>query len=114
MKELAVAGSVYDEVQQQGGEIVVITPDQPDALKKIADKFELKYPMLADPEFKAIDAYQLRHKEAVPGKDSARPAVFFVRADGTVSSSLQPDNYRLVFTADDLRAGFKQATVTLP
>ena len=114
MKELAVANSIYDEIRQQGGEIVAITPDQPDVLKKTADKLGISYPVLADPEFQAIDAYGLRHKDAVPGKDSARPAVFFIRADGTSAGSLQTDNYRLVFTAEDLRAGFQKATVTSP
>lgn len=111
---MAVANSVYDEIRQQGGEIVLVTPDQPEDLKRTIDRLGISYPVLADPEFQAIDAYNLRHKDAIPGKDSTRPAIFFVRADGTVSGSIQIENYRKAPTAEEILAGFRQAAVTSP
>ncbi|MCA8947738.1 MAG: redoxin domain-containing protein [Planctomycetes bacterium] len=114
MKELAVANSAYPDIQKLGGEVVAVTPDQPDALKRVADKLGLNYPVLADPEFQAIDAYELRHKDAVPGQDSARPAMFFIRADGTVADSHQTDNYRFALSTDEILERFKKIAVTSP
>src|SRR5262245_46120348 len=113
MKELAVAQSEYAEVKQQGGEIVAITGGSPEDIKTAAEKAGIEYPFLADTDFKAVDAFGLRHKEALPGRDGVRPAIFFVRPDGTVAHSVQPASYRFTATADEIRAGFKLA-VTLP
>lgn len=60
----------------------------------------------ADPDLKAIDAFGVRHEEGRPDKPIARPAVFFVRADGTVAHSIQPENYRLHLKRQDILDGF--------
>lgn len=111
---MAVANSVYDEVQQLGGEIVVITPDKPENLHSTADKLGLKYPALADPEFVAIDAFNMRYEEPAMGLSSVRPAMFFIRADGSVADSHQTDNYRFALTGDEILERFKKIAVTSP
>ncbi|MCA8916480.1 MAG: redoxin domain-containing protein [Planctomycetes bacterium] len=109
MKELAVANSIYPEIKAQGGEIVAITAGTPEEIKAAAGKLGLDFPFLADPEFKAVDAYGLRHKDAIPGKDGVRPATVFLHSDGTVASIIQPENYRFVDTVEMLKDGFAKA-----
>lgn len=109
MKELAVANSIYADIKAQGGEIVSITHATPEEVKAAAQKLGLEFPFLADPEFKAVDAYGLRHKDAIPGKDGVRPATLFLRADGTVAGIIQPDSYRFVDTEQMLKDGFAKA-----
>ena len=109
MKQLAVANSVYPDIKAQGGEIVAVTGGTPDEVKAAAGKLGLEFAFLADPEFKAADAFGLRHKDALPGKDAVRPATLFLRADGTVASSIQPENYRFADTAEMLKEGFAKA-----
>jgi peroxiredoxin len=107
---LAVANSIHADIKAQGGEIIAITAGTPDDVKAAAGKLGLEFSFLADPDFKAVDAYGLRHKDAVPGKDAVRPVTIFLRADGTVSSMIQPESYRFVDTAEMLKEGFAQAS----
>ncbi|MCB9893722.1 MAG: redoxin domain-containing protein [Planctomycetes bacterium] len=109
MKQLAVANSIYPDIKEQGGEIVAITAGSPEEVKAAADKLGLKFSFLADPDFQAVDAYGLRHKDAIPGKDAVRPATLFLRADGTVASTIQTENYRLTDTPEMLQKGFAEA-----
>jgi peroxiredoxin len=113
MKELAVAQSEYAEIKKQGGEIVAITAGDPADIKIAADKAGITFPFLADPQFNATDAFGLRHAGALPDRDAVRPAIFFVRADGTVAHSVQPASYRFTATGETIRDGFARA-VTAP
>lgn len=104
---------MYPEIQKAGGEIVGFMPDTPEDVKAMVERTGVKFPMLADPDAAVADAFGLRHAEAVPGKDLARPAILFVRADGTVAGTFQPENYRRSVTPEELRTGFAGA-VTSP
>jgi peroxiredoxin len=112
MKELAVAQSEYAAIQQQGGEIVAITGGDAADIRLAAEKAGITYSFLADPEFKVVDAFRLRHKGALPDRDGVRPAIFFVRADGSVAHSVQPASYRFTATAETIREGFSRAVTT--
>jgi peroxiredoxin len=100
-------------VHKAGGKIVGFMPDTAEDVKAMVERTGVKFAMLADPDAAVAEAFGVRHAQAVPGKDLARPAVLFVRADGTVAGSFQPDNYRRTVTAEELRAGFAGA-VTSP
>lgn len=113
MKELAVAQSEYEAIKAQGGEIVAITAGEPADIKVAADKAGIAFPFLADADFKVVEAFGVRHPDALPDRDAVRPAMFFVRADGTVAHSVQPASYRFTATAETIREGFALA-VTLP
>ena len=114
MKELAVAESEYAAIKAQGGEIVAITGGHPVDIKQASENAGLTFPFLADPDFKAVDAFGLRHKFALPDRDGVRPAIFFIRPDGTVAHSLQPASYRFTATGETIRTGFALAAVTTP
>lgn len=104
---------MYPEIKKAGGEIVGFMPDTAEDVKAMVERTGVSFPMLADPDAAVAAAFGLRHSQAVPGKDLARPAVLFVRADGTVAGSIQPENYRRTLTAEQLRTGFAGA-VTSP
>ena len=112
MKELRVAQTEYEAIKKQGGEIVAITGGTKEEVKAAADKHGIKFPFLADPEFKAVDAYGMRHEGALPDRDAVRPGVFFIRPNGTVAESIQPETFRYTSTADEIRAGFERLVTT--
>ena len=113
MKELAVAQSEYAAIKEKGGEIVAITGGSAEDIKTAAGRAGITFPFLADPDFKVADAFQLRHVGAWPGRDGVRPAILFVRSDGTIAHSVQPTSYRFTAAAETVRDGFALA-VTLP
>ncbi len=61
------------------------------------------FPLLADPELEAIDAYGLRHVAGYPtGEDIARPAVIIVDEAGRIQEKLLTENWRVRPTAEEL------------
>lgn len=92
-----------------GGEIVAVTPDDPADIKAAAEKHGIEFPWLSDAETKVIEKFGLLHRDALPGKDAARPAVVFVRADGTISGTIQTENYRFHAPGDAMMEGFRHA-----
>lgn len=61
------------------------------------------FPLLADPELEAIDAYGLRHVAGYPtGGDIARPAVIIIDEQGNVQEKLLTENWRVRPTAEEL------------
>ena len=68
--------------------------------KELAEKLLPKgitYPLLADPELKAIDAYGLRHEKGDPmsGGDIARPALFIIDQNGRIVEKMLTENWRV-------------------
>lgn len=112
MKELRVAQSEYEAIRKQGGEIVAVTADSPEEVKAAAEKAGIKFPLLADPEFKAVDHFGMRHAGGRPDRDTVRPGIFFIRTDGTVAESIQPESYRFTATVEEIRAGFERLVTT--
>ena len=56
----------------------------------------LNFPLLADPDFEAIDAYGLRHPGAgFGGHDISRPATFLIDRDGRIVWRDLTENYRV-------------------
>lgn len=109
VRELVVLQSVLDEPEFKGVEAVTVCGDTPEAAKDGAERTGLKFHVIGDSELKIINAWGLRHDEAVPGKTTARPAAFFVTADGKIAQAVQPDNYRKRMDAEAIRAGLRKA-----
>ncbi|MBE7490560.1 MAG: redoxin domain-containing protein [Planctomycetes bacterium] len=101
--------SVLDEPEFKDATAVTVCGDTPETARAGAERFGLKFAVIGDPELRVIDAFGLRHNDAVPGKSTARPAVFFVNARGQVVRALQPDNYRARLDAPALRDGLRAA-----
>lgn len=92
-----------------GGEIVSVTSDSPGDIKNAVETHGFEFPWLSDAETNVIEKFGLLHENAVPGKDVARPGIVFVRADGTISGTIQKENYRFPPTGDEILDGFKHA-----
>ena len=61
----------------------------------------LTYPLLADPDLEAIDAYGLRHTAAgLGGHDISRPATFVVDREGRIVWRDLTDNWRIRVRAE--------------
>lgn len=88
---------------------MTICGETPEVAKAGAERNGLKFHVIGDSELKTINAWGLRHDDAVPGKTTARPAAFFVNAQGQVVRAIQPDNYRTRMDAADIRDGLRGA-----
>lgn len=62
------------------------------------------YPILSDPEFRLIDAYGLRHRDAHDGQDIALSASVLLDRDGIVRWTYVTDNVRFRPTPDEVLA----------
>jgi len=100
---------VLNEDEFKGATGLTISGETAEEAKGGAEKSGIKFPVIADPELKIIDAWGLRHDDAVPGKNTARPAAFFVNAEGKVVRAIQPENYRTRLDATAFREGLRLA-----
>jgi len=107
--ELQVLKSVLQEDEFKGVQAVTVCGDKPEDAKNGAEKSGVDFHVIGDSELKIINAWGLRHEEAVPGKTTARPAAFFVTAEGKIAHSVQPDNYRKRMDAGAFRDGLRKA-----
>ena len=106
MKELQVLQSLAEEVEAEGGLIVAISADPVEDAHRMVTKLGFTFPVLCDPEVKAIRAFGLYYREPLMRKDLARPATYFVNADGTLAHVIQTPDYRERLTAEQVRKGF--------
>ena len=81
--------SDLNEIQATGGQLVTISYDSPEILKRFAAKKSIAYPLLSDTGSKTIDAYGIRNKEAT-GRTSGipYPGTFIVGTDGVIRAKL--------------------------
>ena len=56
--------SSLKEISATGAQVVGISYDAVDILKRFSDDKKISFPLLSDPESKTIDAYGIRNKEA--------------------------------------------------
>ena len=80
--------------------------------EELADKLLSKgitFPLLADPQLDAIDAYGLRHEGGDPmsGGDIARPALFIIDESGKIVEKMLTENWRVRPTPEMILAKLK-------
>ena len=69
--------------------------DSSEILKYFADRRKIDFPLLADPDSKAIQAYQVLNTEAVGQfKGMARPGYFFIDTKGVIREKFFDAKYR--------------------
>ena len=83
------------EIQATGGQLVAISYDSPEILKRFAAKKSIAYLLLADSGSKTIDAYGIRNKEAT-GRTSGipYPGAFIIGTDGVIRAKLFLEGYK--------------------
>ena len=87
--------------------LVGISYDSPEILKGFTEEHKISFPLLSDPESKAIDAYKLRNKDVRQGSRQdgiPHPVTVLVDKEGVVRAKLAYDGYRKRHTTEELLA----------
>lgn len=93
------------ELQKQKVSVVGVSFDSAESHQKFREKYQLKFPLLADTDGKIVDAYGVR-REA--GKNYARRASFLIGLDGKIAHVTD------VAPAEVHLAEMKEAVAKLP
>lgn len=102
--------SDLNEIQATGGQLVAISYDSSEILKRFAAKKSIAYPLLSDTGSKTIDAYGIRNKEAT-GRTSGipYPGTFIVGTDGVIRAKLFLEGYKERASAEAIVKALKNA-----
>ena len=90
-------------IEDAGVQVIGISYDSPEALKRFSDKAKITFPLLSDPGWKTIDAYHIRN-EAARGKAEGvpNPGTFILDREGVIRAKLFLEGYRQRHTTDAL------------
>jgi peroxiredoxin len=92
-----------DAFRQRGCAVAAVVVDPPATNADLARTAAVDYPILADPELHAIDAYGLRHAHGGPdGGDIAHSASVLVDATGVVRWTFVTENVRVRPTPEEV------------
>lgn len=98
------------ELEATGGQVVGISFDSADVLKRFATKSAITFPLLSDAGSKTIDAYGVRNKEAPERwKGLAYPGTFIVGTNGVIRAKLFLEGYKDRHSIDALVQALKAA-----
>jgi peroxiredoxin len=87
--------SRLDDFKTLNTAIVAICVDSPEQNAGVVKKLGLEFPILSDPDFKAINTFGVLHENGMGEKDISRPAVFVLDEEGRVMWKSLTDNYRV-------------------
>ena len=91
------------EFGKRGIRVVGVSVDPVEVNRMVAEKGGLTFPLLSDPEMKAIRPYDLLHIRGGPkGVDIARPAEFLIDRAGTVRWVNLTDDIRVRTSGDQV------------
>jgi peroxiredoxin len=90
-------------IEEAGIQLVGISYDKPEILKKFSDKAKITFPLLSDPDSNTIEDYHIRN-EAAKGKAVGvpRPGTFIVDQKGVIRAKLFLENFRERHSTDAL------------
>lgn len=102
--------SRLDEFHAAGFQVLGISVDSVEKNAEVATKHAITFPLLSDPELKAIDAFGLRHSDGGFGQDIARPAVFLIDRQGRIVWRRMTDDWRVRLRPEDLLQAISDLT----
>ena len=109
MSELQGLQSIQAELNELGVATVAISSESVETLQGKKDTHQFTFPLLADPNLKAIDSFGLRHQNGHPVKgDISRPALILFDKDGKVVFRWLTENWRIRPTPEDILAAVKK------
>ena len=83
--------------------MIAVSVDTTEENARLVEGLGLEYPVVSDVQEVAIREWGLVHENAKPGGGAiARPAVFLVEPDGTISWRRLTDDYRVRLRPDDV------------
>jgi len=92
-----------EELRKRGCRVAGVVADSVAENAALARDADLHFPILSDPELRAIDAYRLRHAGGGPdGADIAHSASVLIDRDGVVRWTYVTQNFRVRPTPDDV------------
>ncbi len=84
------------EINAAGAVVIAVSVDTIEESARLASGLGLEFPLLSDVEREAITAWGVVHEGGKPGGGAiARPAIFLVEPDGTISWRSVTENYRV-------------------
>ena len=101
---------IRKDIEAVGGQVVGISYDPVDKLRRFASRSQITFPLLSDVDSKTIDAYDIRYKEA-PAETSgyARHATFIIDQKGVIRAKLFQLSYQERPAVDALINALKEA-----
>ena len=101
------------EIEAAGGQVVGLSYDPVEKIKRFADRSKITFPLLSDNGSKTIDAYDIRYKEA-PAELSgfSRHATFILDQNGVIRAKLFQLSYQERPAVDALINALKDARNT--
>jgi peroxiredoxin Q/BCP len=80
----------YDVFRERGAEILGVSPDGEVSHQKFKAKYSLPFPLLADPDHVAAEAYGVWAEKSMYGKTymGINRSTFLIAADGTVAKAM--------------------------
>jgi peroxiredoxin len=93
--------------EQQGLKLAAISYDTVEILKSFADRREIEFPMLADPDSKVIRAYGVLNADAAGmNKGMALPGYFFIDTSGVIREKFfeAKETYQVRYSANGVIA----------
>jgi peroxiredoxin len=104
---------ILKEIEEAGGQVVGISYDPVEKLKRYADRTQVTFPLLSDVGSKTIDAYDIRYKEAAPEVSGfSRHATFVLDQKGVIRAKLFQLSYQERSAVDALINALKEARNT--
>jgi peroxiredoxin len=104
---------IQKEIESVGGQVVGISYDPVEKLKRYADRTQVTFPLLSDVGSKTIDAYDIRYKEAPPEVSGfSRHATFILDQKGVIRAKLFQLSYQERSAVDALINALKEARDT--
>ncbi len=92
-------------IQEAGLQVVAISYDRPEVLKRFAEDAGITFPLLSDPDSRAIDAYHIRNQEAgsrAKLDGIPHPGTFIIDEKGILRARLGYEGYRKRHDAEEL------------
>jgi len=90
-------------IEGAGVQLVGISYDDVDVLKRFSDRMKVTFPLLSDPGSKVIDAYHVRNAEAKGRAEGIpHPGTFILDGKGVIRGKLFLEGYRERHTTEAL------------
>ena len=96
---------MWDRFESEGVALAAIVVDPEENNRAMVEKLLLPFPILSDPESRVIREWDLLNAAE---HDIAKPAVFGIRRDGTISYQYVGGDYTDRPTDEELFAGLKE------
>lgn len=94
-------------IRKLGYGVAALSYDQPGALAHFANRRQIQYPLLSDPDSKVIDAFGIRNENIKDGfaKGVPHPGLFLIDAKGRIEAKYFDEDYRERITASSILTG---------